>query len=277
MQVRDFLLEQQGVHGLELVNILAYALSMSKEQLFMNLNREVDEASIVRIGELIHQRRRGKPLAYITGTKEFFSEEFFVDERVLIPRPETELLVEEAIRILENAAGVHSILDMGTGSGAIGLTVAKITRRPVVCVDASREAIAVAKTNARNLAVLDRVHFVCSDLFRAIKRGKRFDLVLANLPYVSDEEWDALMDDVRNYEPRKALYGGSDGAMVYRRFMEDLTHYLSYEGYVLCEVGGEGRAEQVVEMFRRAGLYVTAKRDFSYKERVLIGSWTSLS
>lgn len=277
MHVRDFLSEQQGVPGLELVNILAYALSMSKEQLFMNLNREVDEASSVRIRELIHQRLRGKPLAYITGTKEFFSEEFFVDERVLIPRPETELLVEEAVRILENVAGAHSILDMGTGSGAIGLTVAKITGKPVVCVDASRGAIAVAKINAMNLAVLDRVYFVCSDLFRAIKRGKRFDVVLANLPYVSDEEWDALMDDVRNYEPRKALYGGSDGAMVYRRFMEDLTHYLSHDGYVLCEVGGEGRAEQVMEMFRRTGLRVTVKRDFSYKERVLIGSWTSLS
>ncbi len=277
MRIRDIISKQQGIHGLETVTILAHALAMNKEQLFINLDRQIDETSNMRIHQFISERQQGKPLAYITGTKEFFSEEFCVDERVLIPRPETELLVEEAIKVLAKIPKADSIIDMGTGSGAVGLTVARITKKRVLCVDESTGALAVAKSNARKLGVLDTVAFLCSDLFRAIKRKKIFDVVLANLPYVSDDEWDVLMDDVRKYEPRKALYGGKDGATIYRRLIDDLPHCLKDDGYVLCEVGGEGRAEQVTEMLDRVGLHVIVKKDFSYKERVLIGSWTNLS
>jgi release factor glutamine methyltransferase len=276
LRIRDIIEQQKGVERLDTVNILGLALSMRKEEVFTNLEREVDEAEGLLVQELLAARGKGKPFAYIAKRKEFFSENFYVDERVLIPRPETEILVEEAMALLATRQEMNSILDMGTGSGAVGLVLAKKTQKHVVCADISLEALRVARQNRGSLGASGLAHFVCSDLFGGIK-GMKFDMILANLPYVACEEWDSLMTDVKDYEPRGALDGGTGGTAIYERFIEGLPHHLNKKGFVLCEVGGCRQANKIREMFRAIGFTVVVKNDLSGNERVLVGSWTNLS
>ncbi len=277
MRIVDIITKREEVNRLDKVNILAFVLGVPQEEVLMNFDRKLDEEAARHVSTLLKERSQGKPLAYITKRKEFFSELFFVDERVLIPRPDTETLVGSALEILNKNQHMESVLDMGTGSGAIGLIIAKNTGKHVVCLDISPEALDVAKKNSRDLGVSEKVDLVCSDLFGGTRREKRFDMVVANLPYVAPAEWDSLMQDVKLYEPRKALDGGGGGAEVYRKFIKELPYHLKTDGYVLCETGGVGRAEQVTEMLRAAGFSVSTKKDLSGNERVLIGSWINLS
>jgi release factor glutamine methyltransferase len=266
-----------GISGLDAVSIVASALSVRKEEILANPDRELSEDSSLRALRFFEQRRQGKPHAYITKEKEFFSETFYVDERVLIPRPETETLVEEALRILDERPKLASILDMGTGSGAIGLTVAKRANRRVVCVDISLDALSLAKRNGERLGVSQRVDFVCSDLFGCIREETKFDMVLANLPYVAREEWDDLMTDVKDYEPRRALDGGPGGTILYDRLFKELPHHLKGDGWFICEVGGNEQAERLKDLLEPTGLRVVIKKDLSGIERILLGSWISSS
>lgn len=276
MRIRDILEKQNGIERLEVVSIVAHTLSIRKEEVFTNFEREVDEVAHQRINDLVADRKRGKPFAYIAGYREFYSEKLSVDERVLIPRPETETLVEEALELLSKEPEINTILDVGTGSGSIGLILAKNTQKYVVCTDISLSALRVAQKNRENLGLSGRVHLVCSDLFGAIG-GAQFDMILANLPYVASEEWDDLMADVRYYEPRIALDGGAMGIEIYRRFIEGLPQHLKKGGYVLCEAGVPEQSNTMKKMLQTIGLSVAVQNDLSGKPRVLIGSWTSLS
>lgn len=276
MRIRNILEEQRGVDRLEAFSILAYALSMRKEDIFTNLEREVSEVAVERIQGCFAERKKGRPFAYIARCKEFYSEKFYVDERVLIPRPETELLVEEALEILKIKPEIKSVLDMGTGSGAIGIVLAKETDKNIVCADISMDALGVAHRNRERLGLSENVRLLCTDLFAAMG-NVRFDMILANLPYVDSDEWDSLMTDVKDYEPRTALDGGLGGTAIYRRFVEGLPRHLGEKGYVLCEVGGYEQASTIRDMFGGVGLNGIIKKDLSGNERVIIGSWKSLS
>ncbi len=208
----------------EVLSIISYVYATTKEEILASMTKEIEDTRFRDIERYINERKDGKPLAYITEKKEFYSQEFFVDKNVLVPRPETEILVEEALRILwTNKRHMENILDMGTGSGAIGLTIAQRAEKHVFCVDISKEALVVARKNARTLGVLERASFLCSNLFGGVKEGIKFDMILANLPYVGSEEWDALMPDVKNFEPRRALYGGKDGIEIYQAFLQKCT------------------------------------------------------
>jgi len=277
LRIRDIVYRRKDISRLDLVNIVAFALTMSKEELFTGAEKEISEGDVRRIEELVKTRQEGAPLAYILNEKEFFSETFFVDGRVLIPRPETETLVEEALKIINLKRGPLLLLDMGTGPGTIGLTVAKNTTRYIICMDISPGALTVAKKNALLLDVPDRAGFVCSDLFGAIKEGVRFDMILANLPYVSSEEWNTLMRDVRDYEPEIALNGGEEGFEIYERFIGMLPYYLKRTGHVLCEIGNATQAATIKKALGCSGFNVETKLDLSGKERVIIGSWINLS
>lgn len=277
MKIRDILFERREVPWIDLVNITAHVLATEKERLYSMTEKTLEPDDEARIDSLIRQRMAGRPLAYITGKKEFFSRDFSVDERVLIPRPETELLVEEALHIIEKKTGPLVILDMGTGSGAIGLVVAERTGQYTLCVDISAGALEVAMENGAELCRQGRVNFICSDLFGGIRRGTMFDLILANLPYVTDDEWGGLMDEVRDYEPEGALLGGIDGLVFYERLAEELPYYLKRDGQVVCEIGGNSQGHEMKEAFRSLGLASHTLRDFSGTERIVIGSWTNLS
>ncbi len=227
MRVGELFLSERGITRSDLIAIVAHTLSLTRERVLADPDRRLAEAEELMIRRLTQERRKGMPLAYITGEREFFSQVFFVDERVLIPRPETELLVERALAL---AAGreAWAIVDMGTGSGAIGLLLAQRLGRSVTCVDVSLPALRVARSNAERMGIGAQALFVCSDLFSGLRRGMRFGLVTANLPYVAAAEWDSLMLDVRAFEPRGALWGGEDGLDVYRRFLRQLARRKAY-------------------------------------------------
>ena len=261
----------------EVLSIISYVYATSKEEILASMTKEIEDTRFRDIERYINERKNGKPLAYITEKKEFYSQEFFVDKNVLVPRPETEILVEEALRILGQQKNMENILDMGTGSGAIGLTIAQRAEKHVFCVDISKEALVVARKNARTLRVLERASFLCSNLFGGVKEGTKFDMILANLPYVGSEEWDALMPDVKNFEPRRALYGGKDGIEVYKAFLQKAHLYLRNKGYLICEIGGTRQANIVKNILESSGFGVTVKHDYSGEERVLVGSWINLS
>jgi len=277
VRIRDILFQNGAVKRLDAINIIAFASHIGREEALANQHRELDGATAERAVRLIEERSRGKPLAYITQKKEFFSEELYVDERVLIPRPETELLVEEALGILGEGREKRQILDMGTGSGAIGVVVAKKTLREVLCVDISVEALSVARYNARRLNVLEKTRFLCSDLFDGLQKAAKFDVIMANLPYVAAEEWDGLMEDVKRFEPETALLGGKGGTEIYERFIDKLPGRLAGRGYVLCEVGGQKQAGLIGGGLRARGFSVVTRKDLSGIERVIIGKWTSSS
>lgn len=261
--------------GADVLPILSFALSIKKEKILVSLDNEIGDEAARTITTLVREREAGKPLAYITREKEFFSHSFFVDGRVLIPRPETELLVEEALAILEKRNDLRSVMDMGTGSGVVGNTIARLSLRSVLCVDISPGALDVAQKNGRDSGMAERLTFLCSDLMSGIKKGRKFDMIVANLPYVAEHEWDGLMRDVKEYEPASALLGGPDGLDIYRRFVRLLPDHLSEHGFVLIEIG-DGQGKKVAELFESSGLNAALKKDLAGKERMVRGSWTDL-
>ncbi len=278
MYLKQLFLQEKSLPRLDLAGIVSFVLKVPKERLFLEPERCFNEKQWREIQDLIGERQKGKPLAYITKRREFFSEDFYVDERVLIPRPETELLVEEGLSFIKERSGPVRVLDVGTGSGIIGITLARGGARSVLSVDISPGAIAVARRNSRMLGVEERMSFVVSDLLSAIgTNGLPFDLACANLPYVTTVEYDDLMDDVRHYEPREALIGGSEGMDFYERLLQNVTMFLSPGGALLCEIGGEKQAELLRTDLQKAGFEVTVKEDLAGRKRVVKGLWTSLS
>jgi release factor glutamine methyltransferase len=276
VRIRELLGEPKDLPATDLLGLMAFATDLKKEDIFRNMDAPLDEEVVSRFRGMVDERRRGKPFAYIGRQKEFFSEPFYVDERVLVPRPETELLVEEALRILEKKSDGSCIMDMGAGSGAIGIILAKRQNAKILSVDVSRAALVVAAENSRKLGVDEAVACVCSDLFSGLHPRQLFDMIVANLPYVPAEEWDRTMEDVRAYEPRLALDGGREGLEIYGRFVTGIPRYLKKDGQVLCEIDGARQAGLLAEMLRQQGLEKREiKKDLSGRERIVIGSWTN--
>jgi len=275
LRIKDIIAKAGKHEQPDALNIVAFALSRRKEEVIAGLDAQIEDELAIAIEGLLGERARGKPLAYITGEKEFFSQPFFVDGSVLIPRPETELLVEEALAILERRTDMEYILDMGTGSGAVGATIARLSSKRVICADISMDALRVAKKNGARLCAPGQLAFVCSDLMGAVRGGRKFDMIVANLPYVTDNEWADVMREVKDYEPALALLGGRDGLDIYRRLAASLPTHLHAEGCVLLEIGPYGQAGRMAELLRTIGLASKVKKDLAGRERVIIGSWTN--
>jgi release factor glutamine methyltransferase len=248
--------------------LLAEATGWSRAALVADGQAEVPPAAGRLFGEMVRRRLRREPVAYILGRKGFRNLELTVDRRVLVPRPETELLVELALELRP-----ASVLDVGTGSGAIALAVAdELPGCAVTATDTSPAALQVARANAERLSLADRVRF----LEGTLPEGERFDLVLANLPYVSERAWPSLQPEVTRWEPREALLAGPDGLDAYRSFLSDCgrafqPHAAESSTAVAVEVG-EGQAPAVAELVREAGLArVEVRRDLAGIERVVVG------
>lgn len=241
--------------------LLCEATGATRAQLVAAPERPVDAAAGRNFGAMVRRRIQREPVAYILGRKGFRGIELDVDSRVLIPRPETELLVELA---LEERA--RSVLDVGTGSGAIALAVAdELPTASVTAIDASLEALAVARANALRLGLADRVRFTPEPA------GGEFDLVLANLPYVSEDEWAGLQPEITRYEPREALVAGTTGLEA----IDALLGRIAIGELVTPTVGlevGAGQASAVSELVRRAGFErVETRPDLAGHERVVVG------
>jgi release factor glutamine methyltransferase len=270
VKIRQVITGQTGLSMTDCIAALCHACNFTTEYIYANLDAELDDARLKVLERTFSERMSGRPLAYITGTREFFSETFAVNDNVLIPRPETEVLVEEALRLLRGRKR-SAILDMGCGSGAIGTIVAKETGSRVVCVDISWKAVGTARENARSLGVGHLTEFVCSDLFEAFGPNIQFDMILANLPYVTSGELPYLMPDVRDFEPHLALDGGEDGLDVYRRLIAALPDRLNPSGDILLEIGSRGQAHEVGRLLEEAGLRTRIIHDYAKKERVVAG------
>jgi release factor glutamine methyltransferase len=255
---------------LEAEVLLAHALSLDRLGLYIQHDRPANQEERASFREMVRRRVKGEPTAYITGQKEFMSLPFRVDRRVLIPRPDTEILVEESIRLLRGYKGEVKVLDVGTGSGAIAISIAKYVPQALVYgVDISEEALEVAKANAVLNGVANRVFFYHSDLLDSVTSGT-FQLIAANLPYIPSEKMKDLPPEVREYEPREALDGGAEGLTVYKRLLPQAWQHLSVPGFLLLEVGDAGQAEELNRYAGEAwsGYYVLT--DLGQRERILV-------
>jgi release factor glutamine methyltransferase len=257
--------------------LLGEAMGCGRAALAADPARKVPAPAARTFAELVRRRLRREPLAYILGRKGFRNLELAVDRRVLIPRPETELLVEVALE-----RRPRRVLDLGTGSGAIALAVAEeLTGCEVVATDASPGALEVARANAERLGLADRVELRPG----SVPAGESFDLVLANLPYVAERDWPGLQPEVTEWEPREALFAGPDGLDAYRslfaapsspggRAFGSLPPTSSATPEVAAAVAievGEGQARAVAELARGAGFErIRVRRDLAGIERVVV-------
>ena len=248
--------------------LLAEATGWERAALIADPEAEVPPAAGRRFGELVRRRLRREPVAYVLGRKGFRDLELAVDRRVLVPRPETELLVELALELRP-----ASVLDVGTGSGAIALAVAdELPDCAVTATDTSPGALEVARANAERLGLTERVRFLAGTL----PEGERFDLILANLPYVAERDWPALQPEVTRWEPREALLAGPDGLDTYRPLIPGsaglLNRYAEQRSGGLAVEVGEGQAPAVAELMCAAGFGgVETRRDLAGIERVVFG------
>ena len=253
---------------LEAEILLAHSLDVDRLQLYLAPDKPLSPKERERFRGLITRRHSGEPLQQLTGEVSFFGLRFRVDRGALIPRPETEELVDHALRLTPRDRPVRC-LDLGTGTGVIAVCLARfLPLAAVTAVDMSTEALELARSNASLHGVDDRVTFVCSDWFERI--DGRFDLVAANPPYVASGELCNLPRDIRCHEPLRALDGGSDGLEALRVLTASVPQFLAENGTVVLEVGYD-QAESVARMLEEAGLgSVEIHRDIFGKERFII-------
>jgi len=231
---------------LDAQTLLAEALGKDRTYLIVNFNQHLDEELLAKYKTLIELRAAGEPLQYITGHQEFFGLEFEVTPDVLIPRPETEILVEEAIRLVgQNQTAEPVIVDVGTGSGCIAVTLAReLEQANIIACDISPAGLQVARRNAARYDLADRIQFSESDLLAAFPENNFADFILSNPPYIASDELPALQREVRDWEPHLALTDNADGLSFYRRLIDDSPSKLKSGGYLICELG-YGQSEAV--------------------------------
>jgi release factor glutamine methyltransferase len=249
--------QKKGVESprLEAQILLAHVLGWPKIDLMVRYDEEPTPAERARFKELVQRRVEHWPVAYLIGRREFYLLPFEVSPAVLIPRPETETLVLAALDLLK-AKPAAAVLDLGTGSGCVAVSLAHQAKAATVtAVDVSPDALDVARRNAAAHGVADRVRFVAGDLFAPVPAGSAFDLIVSNPPYVTPAELGTLAPEVRDHEPRLALDGGPDGLNFYRRIAADAGKYLKPGGCVLVEIGATQDAA-VRSVFAAAGFAV---------------------
>jgi release factor glutamine methyltransferase len=254
----------QGSSRIEVQCLLQGVLAVNRAYLFSHPERMLDEGEHARYTDLFKRRMNGEPIAYLLGEKEFFGHNFKVTRNTLIPRPETELLVELA---LEKLGRHQRMLDMGTGSGAIAISIAHA--RPdteVVALDASSAALEVARENAQRIGT-HNVRFICSDWYAALE-GERFDLIAANPPYIECN--DPHLADI-SFEPASALVSGGDGLEDIRRIVEGAAFHLKPSGWLMLE-HGFNQAARVRMLLQQGGFSeISSICDLSGIERVTMG------
>jgi release factor glutamine methyltransferase len=291
-------------HRLDAELLMAEALGASRVELYTNYERPLSRDEVDRYRELLRRRAAREPIAYILGKREFWSLDLLVDRRVLIPRPETETLVETTVRACTGRLGVSSaptryeqadevagddaaraveatgepeapaaatrrVLDIGTGSGAIAVAIAvELPMVTVVASDDSAASLEVAPKNAERHGVADRIEFRCGDLFAAVEPNEVFDVIVSNPPYCKDDELATMEPEVREWEPRGALFGGPDGMRETARIIEGAAQHLAADGWLILEVGTQ--AQTVRDALVHAGWReVRSVLDLAGRERVV--------
>ncbi|HEX5036623.1 MAG TPA: peptide chain release factor N(5)-glutamine methyltransferase [bacterium] len=269
--------EKKGIPNprLDAELLLASVLKCKRVDLYIGFENAVSEKHLAEYKALIERRAKREPLQYILGETEFWGLKFKVTPEVLIPRPETELLVEECLKFVgaqfiapgPDESGPY-ILDIGTGSGCIAVSLAKhIPEAKVVATDISKESLEVAKENAEANGVADRIEFVASDIAPWLffeTRGSKFDLIVSNPPYIDPLELDLLQAEVSRHEPRRALDGGKGGLEIVDKILTEAPDFLKSPGRLMLEVG-EGQAEALKKKYP-----CETRKDYGGIERVII-------
>lgn len=265
-------LEEGGIENprLDAEILLAHVLKWRRLSLYVDSEKKLPLESILRFNELINRRLEGVPVAYLTGTKEFMGLAFAVNEKVLIPRPDTEILTEFVGEYLRGLGGEVTFADLGVGSGAIAISILKFVKSArAAAVDISSEALEVAKFNAEKFHVEDRIEFFQGNLFAPLE-GKIFNAIVSNPPYIPTSDLETLQSEVQR-EPRIALDGGEDGLNFYRQIISDAPKFLVDGGLLAVEVG-INQASAVKNLFEQANFKdVDIIKDLAGIERVVAG------
>lgn len=269
-------LAEEGIEefSLDAWYLLEYVTGVSKAMYFAEPERAVSEENADRYIDCIRRRAAHIPLQHITGEQEFMGYPFCVNEHVLIPRQDTEILVEEAIQVMRPKM---KVLDMCTGSGCIVLSILKMCREKYymtdlqgIGADVSEEALKVARENGRRLGV--PVTWIQSDLFAKIPEEEKYDVIVSNPPYIETAVIDTLQEEVRLHDPYIALDGKEDGLYFYRRIISEAGKYLKTQGKLMLEIGCD-QAEAVEELMKNAGYeQITVKKDLAGLDRVVYGT-----
>jgi len=255
--------------------LLSQVLQTTRIELYTQFDRQVPQEQLDRLHELVRRAGENEPVAYLTGRAEFYSLQLKITPDCLIPRPETELLVERAIEFLRKRMGTQFVCDLCTGSGCIAVAIAKnFAEASIVATDICDAALSVAAENVEKYQLGEQVKLLCGDLFDPIVLPldvTEFDLIVCNPPYVSSAEYEKLDKNVKDYEPKSALYAGVDGLDVYRRIAERIDAFLKPGAALILEIGyAQGQA--VKELLEEAGCFgeITVEKDFHNNDRIVI-------
>lgn len=250
--------------------LLAHVLRWRRLNLYIDAEKILPLEKVLRFNELINRRLEKVPVAYLTGIKEFMGLSFVVNENVLIPRPETEILTEFVGEYLRGLGGEVTFADLGAGSGAISVSILKFVKSArAAAVDISAEALEVAKFNAQKFHVEDRIEFFQGDLFAPLE-GKIFNAIVSNPPYIPTGELETLQTEVK-MEPQLALNGGNDGLNFYRRIISDAPRFLADGGLLAVEIG-INQASAVKKLFEKANFIdIEILKDLAGIERIITG------
>ncbi len=250
--------------------MLCQVLKCGRAYLFAHGDRELNPDEKSKLENMLAQRAKNIPLQYIIGNTEFMSLRFMVTSAVLIPRQDTEILVEKVIE-LANSRERLSVLDMCTGSGCIAVSIAHFCPEcSVVACDISEEAIKVATANSELNGVQNRVKFFSGDLFESIKHNQKFDIIVSNPPYIETETIAGLQKEVRSYEPGIALDGGADGLDFYKKITAKAPEYLNFLGWLAFEIG-YNQGEKVSTLMKESFNNIQVLKDYSGNDRVVVG------
>lgn len=268
--------ESKGIESARLSAelLLSCVLGMKRIELYTQFDREVAKEQLDRLRDLVKRAEGGEPIAHLTGRAEFYSLELEISPDCLIPRPETELLVERAIEFLRGRGGKQLVCELCTGCGCIAAAIAKnFSDANIIATDISDGALKIAAKNIEKHKLKERITLLCGDLFDPIipeLSGGKFDLIVCNPPYVSGAEFGSIDKGVRDYEPRPALLGGADGLDVYRKICEKVDGFLKPDGALIMEIGYR-QGQAVWELLERSGCFgeITIEKDFQDNDRVI--------
>lgn len=257
--------------------LLEYVTGISKAIYYADPRREISLEQEEQYRACIQERSQRIPLQHITGEQEFMGLSFYVNEHVLVPRQDTETLVEEALKVVKDG---DRVLDMCTGSGCILLSLLKLTKASDIAgvgVDVSGDALEVAKRNAKSILDIEKfpgnIEFIQSDLFQEVPEDQKFDLIISNPPYIPTKVIEGLEDEVKLHDPWIALDGKEDGLHFYKEIIKESTKYISPEGWLMFEIGHD-QGEAVKKLMEESGYTkILVKKDLAALDRVVIGMY----
>ncbi len=258
--------------ALEASILISLALEIPREKIFSLREKTLSTAELEKISELLNRRIKNEPIAYIKGEKEFFGRSFLVSNATLIPRPDSEILIEAALKAAESQTTSLKICDLGTGSGCLLLTLlAELKNASGIGVDISAAALEIAEKNAKNMRLSARSKFIESNWFAKIptEENGNFNFIIANPPYIKISDAENLSADIYQHEPHKALFSGTDGLDSYRKIIPELPKYLKKSGLVFFEIG-QGQENELIKILEAHKLNpISSHKDYGNITRVI--------